>query len=120
MRSRSLFIKWRVLAVVAACLTGLLAGCSAGPLVGLVYTNVRYPLTRNLDNTPMPRTMPKEGKIIEITEPFTGLGINTRLGSNAIGKIAREHGMTTLYFADQQQFSVLGIWKSHKVILYGE
>jgi hypothetical protein len=106
--------------VAAACLCVLLAGCSAGPLVGLVYTNVKYPLTRDLNRTPVPLKPPQKAKIIEITEPLTGVGINTRLSSNAIGEMAEEHGITHLYFADQQKFSVLGIWKYHKVILYGE
>ena len=120
MRRKSLLIKWWGLAAVVACLPMLLAGCSAGPLVGLVYTNVKYPLTRDLNKTPMPLNLPREAKIIEISEPLTGLGINTRLNSNAIGEMAKEHGITRLYFADQQKFSVLGVWKSHKVILYGE
>ncbi len=68
----------------------------------------------------MPRDIPQEAKIIEIAEPITGLGINTRLSSNAIGEMAAQHGITKLYFADQQKFSVLGIWKYHKVVLYGE
>ncbi len=38
---------------------------------------------------------------------------------DAIGEIARAHGIETLYFADQELCSILGIWTSHKVILYG-
>ena len=68
----------------------------------------------------MPQNIPKDGKIIEIREPISGLGISARLNSNAIGDIARANGMETLYFADQEWFSILGIWTSRKVILYGE
>ena len=78
-----------------------------------------YPLTWDLDATPVPRDMPRDAKIIEVREPISGLGINARLNANAIGEIARAHGMKTLYFADQERFSILGIWTSHKVILYG-
>lgn len=95
-------------------------GCSAGPLTGLVYTHVKAPLTKNLHDTPAPRAMPKSAKIIEVREPITGLGLNARVRSNAIGDIAKDHGLTTLYFADQEFFSILGIWTSHKVVLYGE
>ena len=99
----------------------MLAGCaSLAPLPGLIYTHVRYPLTWDLNNTPVPESLPKASKIIEIREPVTGLGINARLNANAIGEIAKANGIKTLYFADQERFSILGIWTSHKVILYGE
>lgn len=87
---------------------------------GIIYTRVKFPLTRDLNNTTVPQSIPKYAKIIEIREPITGLGINARLNSNAIGEIAKAHGLKTLYFADQEKFSVLGIWTSTKVILYGD
>lgn len=90
------------------------------PLPGLIYTHVKYPLTWDLHDTPMPQTTPKASKIIEIREPVSGLGINARLNVNAIGEIARVNGIKTLHFADQERFSILGIWTYHKVILYGE
>jgi hypothetical protein len=115
-----LFLKTaRALAASAAMLV-LLSGCSStGPLPGFIYTHLTYPLTTDLNATPVPRTPPRDAKIIEIREPISGLGINARLNANAIGEIARAHGIETLYFADQERFSILGIWTSHKVILYG-
>jgi hypothetical protein len=105
---------------VSTAMMILLSGCSStGPLPGYIYTNVTYPLTWDLHATPVPRDMPRDAKIIEVREPFSGLGINARLNANAIGEIARAHGIKTLYFADQERFSILGIWTSHKVILYG-
>jgi hypothetical protein len=98
----------------------LMSGCSSSPMPGLIYTRLKCPLTWDLHDTPVPQTIPRHAKIIEISEPFTGLSINARLKSNAIGEIAREHGLATLYFADQEYFSVLGIWTYQKVILYGE
>jgi len=120
METWSSFMKvGKVLAASAAMLV-LLTGCSStGPLPGFIYTHVTYPLTSDLNATPMPQTPPKDAKIIEIREPISGLGINARLNANAIGEIARLHGIKTLYFADQERFSILGIWTSHKVILYG-
>jgi hypothetical protein len=114
--------------VMRACMRGTVlvilflisAGCSTGPLTGMVYTHVRSPLTRDLHNTPVPKARPGDAKIIEIREPITGLGINARLDSNAIGEIAKANGLKVLYFADQETFSILGIWTSNKVILYGE
>lgn len=114
-----LSINWRIIAWGGVLL--LLVGCTTGPMPpGLIFTRVKFPLTRDLHNTPMPQTMPKDAKIVEIREPFTGLGINARLNSNAIGEIAKANGIKTLYFADQEKFSVLGIWTSTKVILYGK
>jgi hypothetical protein len=106
--------------VVSTVTTVLFTGCaSTGPVCGLLYTHLKYPLTLDLNATPVPQLKPYDAKIIEIKEPITGLGINARLNSNAIGEIARAHGMKTLYFADQESFSILGIWTSNKVILYG-
>ena len=95
-------------------------GCSTGPLPGLIYTHLKYPLTWDLHNTKRPESLPQNAKIIEISEPFTGLSINAKLNSNAIGEIAKAHGIETLYFADQERLRILGIWGFHKIILYGE
>ena len=106
--------------VASAAILVLLTGCASEvPVRGLIYTRLKYPLTWDLNATPMPPVKPYDAKIIEIKEPFSGLGVNARLNSNAIGEIAKAHGMKTLYFADQESFSILGIWTSHKVILYG-
>jgi hypothetical protein len=107
--------------VISVAILVLLSGCaSTVPVRGLIYTRLKYPLTWDLNATPMPPVKPYDAKIIEIKEPFSGLGVNARLNSNAIGEIARAHGLKTLYFADQESFSILGIWTSHKVILYGQ
>jgi len=110
-------IVWILLAMAAMV---SLAGCGTGPLVGIVYTNVKMPLTRDLKSTPLPAHLPVSDRIIEIKEPFSGLGIYARVSSNALGDIARKNGVDPLYFADQEVFSILGIWKTHRVFLYGE
>jgi hypothetical protein len=108
---------WVLLAMAAMV---CLCGCGTGPLVGLVYTNVKMPLTEDLKSTPMPAHLPGSDRIIEIKEPFTGLGMYARVNSNALGAIARQNGVDPLYFADQEVFSILGIWKTHRIFLYGE
>ena len=105
--------------LLAIAIMGCLSGCGTGPLVGLVYTNVKLPLTRDLQSTPLPELPPGSDRIIEIKEPFSGLGLYARLNSNALGDIARQNGVETLYFADQEVFSILGIWKTQRVFLYG-
>jgi hypothetical protein len=106
--------------LLAAILMGCLVGCGTGPLVGIVYTNVRLPLTRDLKAAPMPEKPPGSKRIIEIKEPFTGFGMYARVNSNALGDIARQNGMQHLHFADQEVFSILGIYRTHRVILHGE
>ncbi len=108
---------WRLLMVaVAACASG----CGTGPLVGIVYTNVKLPFTRDLANTPVPADLPHSDRVLEIKEPLSGLGLYTRLNSNAFGDIARQNGVDPLYFADQEVFSILGVYKTHRVFLYGK
>lgn len=106
--------------LLAAALGVCLTACGTGPLVGLVYTSVKMPLTRDLHATPVPGHQPGSDRILEVKEPFTGLGLYARVNSNAPGDIARQNGISTLYFADQEVFSILGIWKTHRVFLYGE
>lgn len=101
--------------VVLLCLSG----CGTGPLIGLVYTNVKLPLTADLNATPVPDTPPASDRIVEIKEPFTGIGMYARVSVNAIGEIALQNGVETLYFADQEVFSILGVWKTNRVFLYG-
>ena len=96
-----------------------LTGCGTRPLVGLIYTKVKMPLSRDLDVSPF-KYNDGTGKVVRIREPISGYGIYAELNSNAIGEIAQKHGISTVYFADQQLFSVLGIWSSTEVIIYGE
>lgn len=96
-----------------------IAGCGTGPLTGLVFTKVKMPLSFDLNASPSQENN-ASGKIIKIKEPVTGYGIYTELNSNAIGDIAKKHNIRTIYFADKEVFSILGIWSATKVIIYGE
>lgn len=87
---------------------------------GIIYTNIRMPLTANFHDTHLPANPPSDGRTLEIREPLTGVGLYAQVDSNAIGDIARKHGLRKIYFADQQTFSILGIWAANKTILYGE
>jgi hypothetical protein len=112
---------WKVvLLALATAVMACLSGCGTGPLVGLIYTNVKLPLTEDLKSTPLPAHPPGSDRVIEIKEPFSGLGLYARVSSNALGDIARQYGVDPLYFADQEVFSILGIWKTQRVWLYGE
>ena len=112
-----------------ACLATLIAlvstGCGAvvknghAVLVGAVYTRVKFPLTTDLNQTPA-AVDTGEGKIVRIKEPFSGYGIYAEFNSNAIGEIAKRHGLKTVYYADIERLSILGIWRHDEIIVYGE
>ncbi len=96
-----------------------IAGCGTGPLVGVLYTSVRLPLTKDLNETPVVKKN-ATSKVIKIKEPLSGYGIYAEVNSNAIGEIASRHGFNRVYFADQELFSILGIWTTTNIIIYGE
>ncbi len=88
-------------------------------LNGFLFTKIKIPYTVNLDNTPVV-LIPSEGKISQINEPFSGYAFYSRFDSNAIGDIAKKHGLKKVYFADLEIFSILGIWRHEKIFIYGE
>lgn len=112
-----------------ACLAAVIAlvttGCGAvvrnghAVLVGAVYTRVKFPLTTDLNQTPA-AVDNGVGKIVRIKEPFSGYGIYAEFNSNAIGEIAKIHGLKSVYYADIERLSILGIWRHDEVIVCGE
>jgi len=98
----------------------ILSGCHTQLFKGLIYTRVKIPLTKNLNDTPVAANSGTSGKIVIIQEPFTGYGIYTEIYSNAIGDIAKKNGLKKVHFADQEIYSILGIWTSSTVHIHGE
>ncbi len=117
----------KVKTIMVSCLLFflLLGGCSyydrfvGGAPTGRVFTNIRVPYTLDLDNTPV-TNIHANGLIIHIEEPVSGYGLYTEFNSNAIGDIAKKHGLTKVYFADIEIFDVLGIWHHERLHIYGE
>jgi hypothetical protein len=113
---------WGLLAlacwVVAGCTYPFTAGSDV--LSGVVYARYRIPLAEDLKQTPNEVVIRAGGKVIRIKEPITGYGIYAEFNANAIGEIARQNGIQTVYFADQEIFNVLGIWRHNRVIIYGQ
>ena len=100
----------------------VVGGMGTGTLRGLVYTNHRIPYTSDLIDT---KNVPEvvihaRGKITRIREPISGYGVYAEWNSNAIGDIAERQGLQTVYYADMEIFSILGIWKDTKLHIYGE
>ena len=99
-----------------------LGGCASlgdDVTVGYLFTYKRVPFTVDLDNTPADGRE-AGGKIIQIKEPFTGYGLYTEINTNAIADIAREHGMTKVYYADMEELIILAIFRHRKLYIYGE
>jgi hypothetical protein len=103
--------------IFAGCLTFGRMGSDS--LKGYVFKFVRVPLTINLENTP-DTIFQSNGKIIKIEEPFSGYGFYAEFNSNAIGDIAKKHGLKKVYFADLEIFSILGIFEYKELHIYGE
>lgn len=100
----------------------LLPGCAVlgeDPIRGILFTSTTVPYTVDLDATPVPKTS-GAGSIVRIREPITDFGIYTELNTNAIGEIARKHGLETVHFADLKTFSLFSVWRTHTLIIYGE
>ena len=86
---------------------------------GQIFTHIRVPYTRDLNNTPV-TNIHADGIVFHVSEPLSGLDFYVELNSNAIGDIAKRHGLTKVYFADIEIFDVLGIWHHEKLHIYGE
>jgi len=103
--------------ILAGCLT--FGRMGSGVLKGYVFKSIRLPYTMNLDNTPS-TIFQSNGKILKIKAPFSGYNFYAEFNSNAIGDIAKKHGLNKVYFADLEIFSILGIFKYEEVHIYGE
>ena len=92
-------------------MTLLLTGCGG---VGLVYTHTVEPLDINQNRTEAVQSS-EQGDIKHIQ-----YGVGVMWNSNAIGDIAKKHGMKTIHYADLERLSVLGVWHQYTVHVYGQ
>jgi len=82
--------------------------------------SIEEPYTTDLHNTKI-TDMKGFGTIFHIQEPISGYNLYIEFNSNAIGDIAKKHGLTKVYFADIEIFEVLGgIWQHQRLHIYGE
>jgi hypothetical protein len=101
------------------------AGCTFlgdGMMHGLVYKHYRRPLTVDLDATPSGCAVGKEacGKLVKVSEPFTKVSLSAEWNSTAIGDLGRRYGLKKVYFADLEVKSILSIYTTTAIYLYGE
>lgn len=83
---------------------------------GCIYTHVTVPLDTNMSRTPS-GISEAEGTVKHLA--LTGY-VNFLWDSAAVGDIAREHGMETVYYSDLELLKILGIWNTYTVHIYGE
>jgi TRL-like protein family len=102
------------LAVCAVMLSGfLVSGCAAvasGPLMGVIYTDVKYPqsATSNSGSSKM-----------GMAEATSILGLFAT-GDASIETAARTAGITKISHVDYEATSFLGIYAKYTVMVYGE
>ena len=111
------FAGFLLLPFVTGCMSP--RGIGRSSLTGIVYTHIKIPLSADLVNSPVV-VVHSDGKILQVKEPVSGFGLYAEWDSNAIADLAQRHGLKTVYFADMEIFSILGIWTHRKVYVYGE
>lgn len=99
--------------LIAAMLAAALLSSGCG--MGLIYTHTVEPLNPNMHRTPIA----SDSGQADIKQ-FTLYGISVTWDDNSIGRIARERGLTELYYADREFLRVLGIWKQEIIHVYGK
>jgi hypothetical protein len=92
----------------------LVALVSPGCLGGLIYTHVTVPLDVNLDETPV---YTEKGRDSRNTFQYY---VRFDWGSDGLGDVAKEQGLTRIHYADREILSVLGIWRQSFAHVYGE
>ena len=107
--------RWARRAILALALS--LAGCAAQ---GLLYSRVTAPATRDFDRTPV-GSKRLVIALHRVQEPVSGYGISAEWETDRVKMAAQRVGITNLYFADMQTFSILrGIYRKRTLIVYGE
>jgi hypothetical protein len=98
--------------LTALSLTMLLSGC--------FYVHTVQPLTVDMQHTPSAK-VEKEGTIKTIgLPPIYGGYQLVAWGNAAIGEVAKQQGMTEVYYADLEIFRILWIWNEYTVHVYGK
>lgn len=107
-----------MLALVAAF---ALTGCvGQGPVrgiqgTGLIYSHTREPLMLNSNATKVSDGNGSSGSVKELQLQT----VRVTWSENAIGEIAKDAGIRTVYYADIEIVRVLGIWSTQTVHIYG-
>jgi hypothetical protein len=108
---------WRL--GVASLVVMFTSGCGVITR-GVIYTDTTQPLCKDARGTIIGDTESR-GSSKRLQIPTTRVDIGAEWDSRAIGDIARQHGMKTVYACDSRRQSILfGLWRRDEVIVYGE
>lgn len=99
--------------LLAALLLALLGSGCAAP-TGLIYSRVTEPWDVNLDRTPVYDEQARDSRNV------FRYYVRFEWGNEGLAETARRHGLTTIYYADRETLSVLGIWTQRWAHVYGE
>ena len=98
----------------------ILTSCSPG----LVYRHFTKPLSTSFSNTPVYRVDadPDSVAVRHVVIPVGGLGTSVDFlkDQTALVDLARKHGLKEVYYADLEEFSIMGVWTTYAVHAYGE
>ena len=83
---------------------------------GLAYTHITQPLTTDFHRTPVANGFAAKGDVKELRY---NAYLRVLWDENSIGSIAKDAGLSEIYYADLETFSVLGIWTQYRVHVYG-
>lgn len=104
----------RIASIALAATAALfVSGCTHG----YVYTHTVRPLSQNHRPTTIVQSSAK-GSVKRLD--IRVVPLDFEWSSNAIGDIARKHGMEEVYFADMEIFSIFSVWTQRTVHLYGK
>ena len=82
---------------------------------GIIFSHTVKPLDINCSQTPRGPANSAKGDIKHLH-----YYVDIKWDNNAIGDIARQNGLETVYFVDMETLSVLGLWNQYTVHLYGD
>ena len=88
-----------------------MAGCTPR---GLLYTHLRTPLDIHMFQTPA------DGKNVHGDLKHIPFYVDILWDSNAIGDIAKQNGIETVYYADLETLRILIFWNQYTVHVYGQ
>lgn len=96
-------------------------GCSRALLFNNgLFSHTIEPLTFNREPTEMTKgRKPARGQIDQVQSPLQA-ALSVRLGKNGLAEVAKENGITFIYFADLERWSIaFGLWSKEVVHIYG-
>ena len=107
----------RTLQAFAVMLSLTVTGCAGD---GMLYTRVVHPYFPDFHATPVGS---KECRVNKYTikEPVSSANVSVSFTLRVMQETAREAGITNLYYADIETFSIMnGIYKRDTLILHGD